>query len=76
MGFDDQVTGVLYVISSSNMKPENEDEELGDKKVHRATYMFSATMPPTVERLARKYIRIPVVVTIGNAGKATNLITW
>ena len=38
--------------------------------MYRTTYMFSATMPPPVERLARVYLRNPVVVTIGNAGKA------
>ncbi|MCD7454238.1 DEAD-box ATP-dependent RNA helicase 21 [Datura stramonium] len=32
-------------------------------------------MPPAVERLARKYLRNPVVATIGTAGKATDLIT-
>jgi ATP-dependent RNA helicase DDX23/PRP28 len=32
-------------------------------------------MPPAVERLARKYLRNPVVVTIGTAGKATDLIS-
>jgi ATP-dependent RNA helicase DDX23/PRP28 len=32
-------------------------------------------MPPAVERLARKYLRNPVVVTIGTAGKTTDLIT-
>lgn len=33
--------------------------------------MFTATMPPTVEKLARKYLRRPAVVTIGSAGKPT-----
>ncbi|KAE8725914.1 putative DEAD-box ATP-dependent RNA helicase 44 [Hibiscus syriacus] len=32
-------------------------------------------MPPAVERLARKYLRNPVVVTIGTAGKASDLIS-
>ena len=32
-------------------------QELEKDKVYRTTYMFSATMPPTVERLARKYLR-------------------
>jgi ATP-dependent RNA helicase DDX23/PRP28 len=36
--------------------------------------MFSATMPPVVERLARKYMRGPAMVTIGSAGKAADLI--
>uniref|UniRef100_J3LS22 DEAD-box ATP-dependent RNA helicase 21 n=2 Tax=Oryza brachyantha TaxID=4533 RepID=J3LS22_ORYBR len=75
MGFEPQVVGVLDAMPSSNLKPENEDEELDAKTIYRTTYMFSATMPPAVERLARKYLRNPVVVTIGTAGKATDLIT-
>ncbi|KVH95742.1 DEAD-box ATP-dependent RNA helicase 21 [Cynara cardunculus var. scolymus] len=75
MGFEPQVVGVLDAMPSSNFKPENEDEELDEKRIYRTTYMFSATMPPAVERLARKYLRNPVVVTIGTAGKATDLIT-
>ncbi|KAM7259182.1 hypothetical protein ACFE04_014923 [Oxalis oulophora] len=75
MGFEPQVMGVLDAMPSSNLKPENEDEELEEKRIYRTTYMFSATMPPAVERLARKYLRNPVVVTIGTAGKATDLIT-
>lgn len=75
MGFEPQVVGVLDAMPSSNLKPENEDEELDEKRIYRTTYMFSATMPPAVERLARKYLRNPVVVTIGTAGKATELIT-
>ncbi|GJR91273.1 DEAD-box ATP-dependent RNA helicase 21 [Tanacetum coccineum] len=75
MGFEPQVVGVLEAMPSSNFKPENEDEELDEKRIYRTTYMFSATMPTAVERLARKYLRNPVVVTIGTAGKATDLIT-
>ena len=75
MGFEPQVMGVLDAMPSSNLKPENEDEELDEKRIYRTTYMFSATMPPAVERLARKYLRNPVVVTIGTAGKTTDLIS-
>ncbi|KAJ0618632.1 putative RNA helicase [Helianthus annuus] len=75
MGFEPQVVGVLDAMPSSNFKPENEDEELDEKRIYRTTYMFSATMPLAVERLARKYLRNPVVVTIGTARKATDLIT-
>ncbi|RZC60456.1 hypothetical protein C5167_022208 [Papaver somniferum] len=75
MGFEPQVMGVLDAMPSSNLKPENEDEELDAKRIYRTTYMFSATMPASVERLARKYLRNPVVVNIGTAGKATELIT-
>ena len=31
--------------------------------------MFTATMPPAVERLARNYLRCPVVVHIGTVGR-------
>ena len=33
------------------------------------TVMFTATMPPPVERLARTFLRRPSVVYIGNVGK-------
>ena len=34
MGFEPQVVGVLDAMPSSNMKPENEDEELNDEKIY------------------------------------------
>ena len=73
-----QVRGVLDAMPSTNLKPENEEDEVavgGDSDIiYRTTYMFSATMPPAVERLARKYMRRPVVINIGSAGKATDLV--
>ncbi|KAK1391123.1 DEAD-box ATP-dependent RNA helicase 21 [Heracleum sosnowskyi] len=75
MGFEPQIVRVLDAMPSTNFKPGNEDEELDEKKIYRTTYMFSATMPPAVERLARKYLRNPVVVTTSTAGKATHLIS-
>jgi ATP-dependent RNA helicase DDX23/PRP28 len=36
----------------------------------RITQMFSATMPPSVERLTRKYLMNPVTVTVGGEGGA------
>jgi ATP-dependent RNA helicase DDX23/PRP28 len=73
-GFEPQVIGVMDAMPSSNLKPANEEEELEADKVYRTTFMFSATMPSVVERLARKYLRNPAVVTIGSAGKAADLI--
>ncbi|KAI4982350.1 hypothetical protein ZWY2020_022842 [Hordeum vulgare] len=46
MGFEPQVAGVLDAMPSSNLKPQNAEEELDEKKTYRTTYMFSATMPP------------------------------
>ena len=36
--------------------------------------MFTATMPPAVERLARTYLRRPAIVYIGSAGKPTERV--
>ena len=48
-----QVMAVLDAMPSSNLRPED-DSEVEANRVYRTTYMFSATMPPSVERLARK----------------------
>jgi hypothetical protein len=40
----------------------------------RVTTLFSATMPPPVERIAKKYLRRPAVVTIGEAGRAVDTV--
>jgi len=40
----------------------------------RVTTLFSATMPPAVERLARKYLKRPATITIGEAGRAVDTV--
>lgn len=40
---------------------------------YRQTVMFTATMPPAVERLARSYLRRPAVVYIGSVGEYENV---
>jgi ATP-dependent RNA helicase RhlE len=42
---------------------------------YRQTMLFSATMPPEVEALARKYLRKPVVVQVGRRSQAVNTVT-
>jgi len=86
MGFEPQVNAVMEAMGSGNLKPEDQAEELDARALdtlhgagiatskYRTTYMFSATMPPSVERLARSYLRNPAVVTIGSAGKTSDLI--
>jgi hypothetical protein len=51
------VQAVLDAMPHATLKPEDENTELDQKRTYRTTYMFSATMPPAVERLARKYLR-------------------
>lgn len=42
---------------------------------YRQTVMFTATMPPAVEHLARQYMRKPATVIIGSAGKPAERVT-
>src|SRR5256712_2175700 len=41
----------------------------------RQTLLFSPTMPPEVEALARKYLRKPVVVQVGRRSEAASTVT-
>jgi ATP-dependent RNA helicase RhlE len=42
---------------------------------YRQTLLFSATMPPEVEALARKYLRKPVVAQVGQRTQAASTVT-
>ena len=41
---------------------------------YRQTLLFSATMPPEVEALARKYLRKPVVIQVGRRSMAASTV--
>ena len=77
MGFEPEVQKVLDHMPVTNQKPDNEmaedasalSENFKLKNKYRQTVMFTATMPPAVERLARNYLRRPVVVHIGTVGR-------
>lgn len=82
MGFEAEVQKILDFLPVSNQKPDTEEAEddtkmmqnFTSKKKYRQTVMFTATMPPAVERLARTYLRRPAVVYIGSAGKPTERV--
>ncbi|KAI8994408.1 ATP-dependent RNA helicase DDX23 [Gaertneriomyces semiglobifer] len=82
MGFETDVNAILDALPVSNVKPDTEDAEdpenmrrmLGRDERFRQTVMFSATMPAAVERLAKRYLRRPAVVTIGTAGQVVDTI--
>lgn len=68
---------ILDQLPVTNVKPDTEAMEAlsADRRhAYRQTTMFSATMPPTVERMAKKYLRRPAVVTIGTAGQAVDTV--
>lgn len=77
MGMEADVNFILDALPASNMKPEDENSmpiEPPAGYKYRQTTMFSATMPPAVERLAKKYLRREAVVTIGMAGQAVESV--
>ena len=86
MGNEPEVLEIMKYLPVSNEKPDDEsaNEYLDDcdfmtknflsTRKYRQTVMFTATMPPAVERLAKSYMRRPATVTIGEAGKPTDRI--
>ena len=48
---------------------------VADIPKYRQTLLFSATMPPEVEALARKYLRKPVVVQVGRRSSAASTVS-
>eukprot|EP00033_Pygsuia_biforma_P002007 GCRY01002232.1.p1 GENE.GCRY01002232.1~~GCRY01002232.1.p1 ORF type:complete len:746 (+),score=215.51 GCRY01002232.1:129-2366(+) len=74
LGFEPQLQAILDQLPVSNLKPAEEDVPLLPGRMYRQTVMFSATMPQSVERLARKYLRNPVNVVIGRTGDAVSTI--
>ncbi|KAG6903210.1 mRNA splicing protein prp28 [Termitomyces sp. Mi166 len=81
LGFEADLTFILDALPSETMQGEDTGEQMdvdGETMVKkgrtRVTTLFSATMPPAVERLARKYLRRPAVITIGEAGRAVDTV--
>ncbi|TQV97358.1 hypothetical protein V2A60_000024 [Cordyceps javanica] len=82
MGFEEPVNKILDALPVSNEKPDTDEAEdgrlmqryVGEKDRYRQTMMFTATMPPLVERIAKKYLRRPAMAVIGNAGEAVETV--
>lgn len=82
MGFEEPVNKILDALPVTNEKPDTDEAEnaqlmsrhLGGKDRYRQTMMYTATMPPIVERIAKKYLRRPATVAIGNAGEAVDTV--
>ncbi len=80
MGFESQVNQVMDAMGSL-LKAEAEEEALeqaekaatGEGVQYRVTSLYSATMPAGVERLAKRYLRSPCVIRIGDTGTGKNM---
>ncbi|KAJ5090841.1 hypothetical protein N7532_009525 [Penicillium argentinense] len=81
MGFEEPVNKILDALPVTNEKPDTEEAEdpnamkqqYGGEK-YRQTMMYTATMPSAVERIARKYLRRPAIITIGGVGEAVDTV--
>jgi len=77
LGFEVDLTAILDAMPADSVKPEGDDEVLSEEEAkwkYRVTTLFSATMPPVVERLTKKYLRQAATVIIGNAGEAVDTV--
>jgi ATP-dependent RNA helicase DDX23/PRP28 len=81
LGFEVDLTFILDALPTETMQGEDTGEQMDvdtdtmvKKGRTRVTTLFSATMPPAVERLARKYLKKPAVITIGEAGRAVDTV--
>ncbi|KAK2810523.1 mRNA splicing protein prp28 [Arthroderma sp. PD_2] len=82
LGFEEPVNKILDALPVTNEKPDTEEAEnaqamsqhISGKDRYRQTMMYTATMPSAVERIARKYLRRPAIVTIGNIGEAVDTV--
>lgn len=79
LGFEVDLTYILDSLPQDALDEDHGngmdiDNAQGQKGKTRVTTLFSATMPPAVERLSRKYLRKPAVITIGEAGRAVDTV--
>jgi ATP-dependent RNA helicase DDX23/PRP28 len=77
LGFEEPVNKILDALPVTNEKPdteEAEDSSAMSQHKYRQTMMYTATMPAAVERIARKYLRRPAIITIGGVGEAVDTV--
>ncbi|KAJ3251525.1 DEAD (Asp-Glu-Ala-Asp) box polypeptide 23 [Boothiomyces macroporosus] len=81
-GFKNDLTYILDSMPVSNLKPDTDEaesigwlkEKIKSKNPYRQTLLFSATMPPEIEKLAKDYLRRPVTVIVGQVGQVVDRI--
>lgn len=76
LNYEEDLTYIFHALPTATEKPEAiaENPSLLSRGRYRQTTMYSATMQPAVERLARLYLRRPAVVTVGEVGTAVDRI--
>jgi ATP-dependent RNA helicase DDX23/PRP28 len=81
LGFEADLTFILDALPAETMQGEDPGEKMDvdgetiiKKGRTRVTTLFSATMPPAVEKIAKKYLKRAAVITIGEAGRAVDTV--
>lgn len=81
LGFEVDLLAILDSLPQEALKGEageamdiDSDIPLSKRPRTRVTTLFSATMPPGVEKIARKYLKKPAIITIGEAGRAVDTV--
>lgn len=78
MGFEGQVVAVLESMGGLLKSEDEQQAELqlstaySSTQRYRTTAMFSATMSPEVEQIARTFLRHPAIVRIGDEDSGKN----
>jgi ATP-dependent RNA helicase DDX23/PRP28 len=77
LGFEIDLNIILDSMPSTLIKSDGAEaitESSSGPAISRVTTLFSATMPPAVQRLSMKYLHKPATVTIGTAGEVTDTV--
>lgn len=77
LGFEIDLNIILDSMPSTLVKSDGAEavhESTSGPAISRVTHLFSATMPPAVQRLSLKYLHKPATVTIGTAGEVTDTV--
>jgi ATP-dependent RNA helicase DDX23/PRP28 len=73
LGFEIDLNLILDSMPATGLGVED-ISATADVSQLRVTSLYSATMPIQVERIARKYLRKPATITIGDAGEAAQTV--
>ena len=72
LGFEPQVSQILESMGLRGGGSGGDMVESTECVVSRTTHMFTATMPSSVERLAKRYMKTPATLRIGDQDSGKN----
>ncbi|KAG7930598.1 uncharacterized protein OGAPODRAFT_100787 [Ogataea polymorpha] len=70
MGFEKDLKKILESLPDGSENPHY----LGSGEPKRTTMMFTATMPPQIEKISAKYLKSPGTVMVGEVGGAVDSV--